>query len=132
MFARKILRVFGQVTQNDIDSEIRAIALLCMHYRHPNIVPVLDYGGLGSLGRPSECYIDMELCYGDLSGFLSTYPNDAPFLQQTESEFCRSLAGRVTILSQIASGIIFIHSNGQVHRDLKPSNSTLPVPAQTK
>lgn len=30
-----------------------------------------------------------------------------------------------TIMKQIASGVAFIHSHGEVHRDLKPSNSEL-------
>jgi serine/threonine protein kinase len=60
----------------------------------------------------------MELCNGTLKKFIEnrTPSSQAPI---TMTEI-------LNIMAQIASGVAFIHEQGEVHRDIKPENSMLP------
>jgi len=51
--------VAGDISEDDIRNEMRAVAKLCMTQNtHRNIVSVFDYGPLS----PFLYFIDMELC----------------------------------------------------------------------
>ena len=99
----------------DIDNEVKAITELCSH---PNIITVFQYG---KLDMTSYYYIDMELCAFSLAEYINK--SAAP----VES---RSTTFEVwNIMSQLISGVQFIHSMGEVHRDLKPQNGNqLSIP----
>ena len=63
------------------------------------------------------CFIQMELCQGDLAEFLqSRYYPPFPLTQPL------SLAAVWEIFRQIMEGLEYIHSLGLIHRDLKPKN----------
>ena len=80
---------------------------------HPNIVHVIDTW-TENIPKSPTCYIQMELCEGDLCGFLASRYPDNP-LTITE------IWG---IFRQIMEGLEYIHSCEMVHRDLKPKNGT--------
>ena len=131
MFARKIVRPFGSVTNADIENETRAITALAAG--HENVVSVLEHGWLGG---PFRCYyFDMDLCDCDLETYIY---GDRSFLLDDEwqKDLCSTMIvpkddlvmmtvqNIWTIVTCITKGLSFIHAHNQVHRDLKPSNST--------
>ena len=71
---------------------------------HPNIVRLLDFGHMDSIGW----YIQMEYIDGiTLDQFLETKP---------------STAIRRKLLSQLLDALSFLHERQIIHRDIKPSN----------
>ena len=71
---------------------------------HPNIVRLLDFGHMDSIGW----YIQMEYIDGiTLERFLETRP---------------AASVRRRILSQLLDALAFLHEHQIIHRDIKPSN----------
>ena len=71
---------------------------------HPNIVRLLDFGRMDSIGW----YIQMEYIDGiTLDQFLTTKP---------------SASTRRKILNQLLDALSFLHERQIIHRDIKPSN----------
>ena len=71
---------------------------------HPNIVRLLDFGRMDSIGW----FIQMEYIDGiTLDQFLETKP---------------SVAARRRMLSQLLDALSFLHERQIIHRDIKPSN----------
>ncbi len=71
---------------------------------HPNIVRLLDFGHMDSIGW----YIQMEYIDGiTLDQFLETKP---------------STATRRKLISQLLDALSFLHERQIIHRDIKPSN----------
>ncbi len=71
---------------------------------HPNIVRLLDFGRMDSIGW----YIRMEYIDGiTLDQFLETMP---------------STAVRRKLISQLLDALSFLHERQIIHRDIKPSN----------
>ena len=71
---------------------------------HPNIVRLLDFGYMESIGW----YIQMEFIDGiTLEQFLETKP---------------SVAVRRRLLNQLLDALSFLHERQIIHRDIKPSN----------
>lgn len=80
--------------------EIRVLSRL----RHPNIVPILDYGEVE--GFP---YIVMP------------YSTEGTLQDRIKSEPI-SIAEVSTIISDLSGALQYLHEKGIVHRDVKPSN----------
>jgi serine/threonine protein kinase len=71
---------------------------------HPNIVRLLDFGYMDSIGW----YIQMEYIEGlTLEQFLDTKP---------------SVATRRSLLYQLIDALSFLHERQIIHRDIKPTN----------
>jgi serine/threonine protein kinase len=123
LFARKLIRPFGEVTLKDILDEAQAIEKLQKDIKCQNLVIVLRHGWLSS---SPFYYIDMELCEANLEHYLhgktSGYDtcNNPRFLGAIFET--RGICHTWDIMHQISLGIDFIHSCKQVHRDLKPRN----------
>lgn len=81
-------------------NEFRTLASL----RHPNIIPVLDYGFEGN----TEPFFTMRLLENAL-------PVDAYAANLSQSE-------KIELLLQILQALRYLHRRGILHRDLKPSN----------
>ena len=72
---------------------------------HPNITRVLGFGNEGK-----ELFMVMEMLDGaDLATLI-------------EQGRAGSLAQRLSVMTQVASGMSYVHAHGLVHRDLKPGN----------
>jgi serine/threonine protein kinase len=111
-----------------MQNEARAITKVCTkEHTHPNIVTVLNHGGI-----PNTPYylFDMELCDLNLHDYIHRkappkpsesipfFHKDAPALLKAKQIW--------NVMKQIACGVQFIHSQGVVHRDLKPANGIFP------
>jgi serine/threonine protein kinase len=126
VFARKLLRIFGLVTKEDVQNEVRAIDIFRGHGISENIVSVIDHGWLSR----SYYYIDMELCEGNLEQYIMKDPELTYELSAAENPRLlyagfegRGIWNTWDIMEQVASGIEFVHGCGEAHRDLKPRNS---------
>ena len=83
---------------------------------HPNIVNIIDIWTEDE-SFLTNCYIQMELCRGDLHQFLDSRYNVEMPVPLSESEIWN-------VFRQIMKGISFIHSQGIIHGNLKPNNGT--------
>jgi serine/threonine protein kinase len=89
---------------------------------HRNVVEVLKHGEL--LYR-TLYFIDMELCDMNLETYIyvesvSTIEEKSVYFRQLPSPLkVEQVWGIVT---DITSGLVYIHGHGEVHRDLKPAN----------
>jgi serine/threonine protein kinase len=121
-----------RINAEDIQNEARAIKKLCGSGSHINIVEVTR---LGELPHSHYYFVDMELCAltlenyiygtstGQVRGSLTPELSLPRFIQDAPASI-KSLQ-IWNIMRQIASGVKFIHSHGEVHRDLKPSNGII-------
>ena len=94
---------------------------------HRNLVAVQAHGLIH--GMPFT-YIDMELCDGNLEDYIRGSQSrkfgmavNPRLLGLTMSEL-NGIGNIWDIVEQMADGLQFIHSCGEVHRDLKPRNGT--------
>jgi serine/threonine protein kinase len=108
------------VSKDDVLKEARAADILC-NKKHKHIVPILRHGWLSS----SYYFFDMQPCDMNLEDYISDKYKDKITFEGTYTS-------RIfTILSQITSGVHFIHKHKQVHRDLKPKNGTSLVTVES-
>ena len=108
-----------------VKNEAHNISTLASKVPHPNLIQVFRHGSLTSCLRPPPYnvlpyyYVDMELGRHSLYNYIRTRfhstPQDLP-----------STAEVWNILSQLASGIEYMHKRGVFHRDIKPDNRTPP------
>ena len=106
-----MIRVFGTTNETDITNELRALEKICTK-AHPNVIEVFQHNWLLP---QSMYYIDMELC--DLS--LYDFIHQKTPLGEPESSAYFTIGDSVQIwnvMSQIASGLEYVHSQGQVQR----------------
>jgi len=127
-FARKLIQRDGptRVEEEDIRNEDRVVTKLMDGEWHcKNIVDIFRK----SDGIRSCFSIDMELCGIDLQRYIlesrlkfngqRSFPQ---FVRSTCPTRTTEIAQLYNIMKDIANGVAFIHSIGEVHRDLKPSN----------
>jgi len=122
--ARKVLSLPSLREKERVKREVLAIQKLCGQGAHRNIVQVVDHGLIWNYGY---YYIDMELCDMSLNDYL--HPKLPPDPSASlpcfiEGGGSNSLIQMWTIMSQIASGLEYIHRKGHVHRDIKPANGS--------
>jgi serine/threonine protein kinase len=75
IFARKIVRKFGSVTEKDIENEARAVSELCTAAQCPNVVEVVKHDWLTK--DHGYYFIDMEYCTETLEEFIRDISKDS-------------------------------------------------------
>jgi serine/threonine protein kinase len=115
-----------------VQKEVQAVKILCTPDEEGtkvNIVQVLQHGLLSY--HPSY-FIDMELCELNLHDYIYQIPSGRSESMYESIPSFEKCAGAVSLLqiwrvmSQIASGVEYIHRKSYVHRDLKPANGETP------
>src|SRR5262245_50005511 len=98
------LKRLPAVADPDFRARFRRESRIVANLRHPNVIPVNDFGEIDG-----QLFLDMMLVDGiDLRRALGTGMVD---LDQT-----------IKILTQVAHALDAAHAGGLVHRDVKPSN----------
>jgi serine/threonine protein kinase len=124
VFARKLIRPFGDITVGDIENEIRAAEKLCKPGAHKNIVAMIERGKFPLAGY---YFLDMELCDLSLENYIQR--KWTPLMEQKVSYFTVEIPSRMKIahiwdiMEDVTRGLSFIHNHKEIHRDLKPRNS---------
>jgi serine/threonine protein kinase len=133
VFARKLIRIYGDIKEEDVKNEMRSIAKLCMSDNtHRNIVRVFDHGCLYS-----RCYfVDMELCDLNLDHWIhrrwdETTARKLPVLTAELPSRMR-ITQVWDIMEDVTRAVAFIHSHHEIHRDLKPRNGKMPTLAELR
>ena len=118
-FARKILHFLTEADKIVVENEKRNITKLASSIPHPNLIHVFRHGVLTTSRPPYNIrpcyYIDMELGCRGLDNYIRTRFHSVP-------QNLPSPAESWNILSQLASGIEYMHERGVFHRDIKPEN----------
>ena len=121
-FARKILLYRRDAEKIVVENERRNITtLFASSIPHPNLIHVFRHNFLTTSKCPPPynirpCYyIDMELGRRNLADYIRTRFH-------TDPQNLPSPAESWNILSQLASGIEYMHERGVFHRDIKPDN----------
>ena len=96
-------------------NEARAITKLWAAGAHPNVVAVLRQGAVKDTGM---FYFDMEYCNSNLENYMHGFKSRGKRLPMHKVW---------SIMQDVASGVAYIHQQGEVHRDLKPRNGTIPL-----
>jgi serine/threonine protein kinase len=122
VFARKVIRIFGDISVEYVQNELRAIDKL-REPGHRNVVDVLKHGELLYM---SLYFIDMELCDMNLETFIHGESSGTIDADSLYSPIHPSSLLKVEqirgIVTDITDGLAYIHGHGEVHRDLKPAN----------
>lgn len=141
VFARKILRIWGDLTREDVENEAAVISQVCRSGQSNTVVEVYDNGWLPGFD-PSYYYVDMEYCSQTLEEWIHgpsrSNNSEGGRLTTDAVESSLTTAGHETIsgyvseevldiLQNITSGLKYLHQNGVVHRDLKPRNSIISL-----
>jgi serine/threonine protein kinase len=119
VFARKIVRIFGEIDNDLLQNELRVVLKLCKSRENKNIVEVLGDGSLLN----SYHYLDMELCDLNLATYITW--EWRPTIQETTMPLVNAherMEQVWNIMKDITNGVAFIHNHNEVHRDLKPHN----------
>jgi serine/threonine protein kinase len=108
--------------KNFVSKEVQAIEKLCGPGTHTNIVEVLNHGLLSNF---PYYFIDMELCDLNLHDYIHRETPTNP--SESVPYFIRGVGSATilqiwTVMSQIASGVEYVHRQGHIHRDIKPGN----------
>lgn len=106
---------FTQHNQNEdpaiaLAREFRILAAL----RHPNIIPVLDFG----FGQSRYPYFTMQLI-------------DKPRRLDDVAKQ-HDVQGKTQLLIEVLQALIYLHRRGIIHRDLKPSNILIDANNQVR
>ena len=133
MFARKLVRLAGKVSEVDIKNEAAVVSSISAKGGHKHIITVFDHGWMK--GSVNVYFIDMELGDFTLAEYIA-YHGDAstssidfdamqgssPLLVARGCTQDQRLNNAWAIAGHIAEGLEFMHMYSHVHRDLKPSN----------
>jgi len=108
---RYAVKVLDPASAGSDPEDVRRFVMeaeVAMKFRHPNIVEVYDAGRDPETGF---CYIVMEyMPCGSLRDVLGENPGGM------------SLAGVVSVATDVARALVYMEANGMVHRDVKPDN----------
>lgn len=119
VFARKLIRVSGVITEDNILKEARQIDKI-RRIGHKQIVHIIDHGRLPR--DPSFYFLDMEVYLNShIQSGKTALIRDA---RQSGKEL--SIVNRfkttLRVASHIADGLSFLHRLDEIHWDLKPTN----------
>jgi hypothetical protein len=116
VFARKIIRPFGQVHELDISNEATYTAKILQSGGHKNIIGILGHGWIDS--HYQYYFIDMEYCDFNDPTTIIIEMDDSPDRESDCSAAWNDKKGGGVVheaTQRMASGQAFLHSRRQIH-----------------